>query len=517
MLPTGRITRAPDRLVDETVLAQRFEWETRHLLGHYQWIELAHLAEYLRMGVLAPELGGRIRRELLELTPERLAAEREAAMSDPLSALERCVHARVPDEGGAWHTDRSRNDVQATAQLMLGRQRLLDTAAAVRRLAGTAREAAAGHEGSVLPGYTQYQSAQAITWGFYLAALAEEATTAAESLYALVGSVNLCPLGAGALAGLELPWDRAALAAGLGFRGPQPHALTSVASRGWVLRSAAELAVLGPTLSRFLTDLICWTGPGYRFLDLPDELAGHSSVMPHKRNFPVLERARGMSGHLPGLAFDLIGGQRNTGYTNLVEVSKESTRYLEELFGTTSTLLALLDRITAALRFQPAPALRHVRQDLLAASTVAHRLTVAHGIPARTAQIVVGRWIAAAMERGEPGEAVTPDQLTAAGLVEQAGAAGFAPELGDTELSALLDAVAGIGGRRTSGSTEPGRVRELLAEVGHRLDTLDRTAGAWDRSLREARERTTGAASPPPASPPPASPRPDPAAAGRAS
>lgn len=492
MLPTGRIRRGPAPLLDDAVLTQRFDWETRTLLRHYRWIELTHTGEYARMGLLDRDAAERIRRAVLDLTPEQVGAERAAAMSDPLFALERCVQAHVPESAHAWHVDRSRNDVQACAQLMHGRERLLETVTAVSRLARAALETAAGHTTSIMPGYTQHQTAQTMTFGFYLAALAEAVTGAAESLQALFDAVNLCPLGAGAMAGLELPWDRGRIAVALGFDGPQPHALTSVASRAWVLRTAGELSVLGTTLSRFLTDLIWWSGSSCRFIDLPDELAGISSAMPHKRNFPILERIRGMSGHLVGLSYDLMIGQRNTGYTNLVEVSKESTRFLEDLFATCHTMLALFERVVTDVRFHPEPARRVVRDELMAASTVANHLTLEHRVPARDAQVLVGTWISAALERLGPSDTLTPALLSAPDLVAAGERLGFPLTLAEDEVRELLDPEAGVWRKQTTGSTHPEQVRLLLEQVGDRLAAVDRGAAERSRWLREAWEHTTG-------------------------
>jgi argininosuccinate lyase len=484
MLPTGRINRPPALVLEETVLGRRFDWEIRHLLRHYLWIELAHLGEYLRMGTMDLAACTRIRGVVLDLTEDEVTSRRLTAMSDPLFALEQAIHARLtPSLPPAWHVDRSRNDVQACAQLMLGREQILAAAAGIRGLGHAACAAADRHRAAIMPGYTQHQAAQAITLGFYLAALAETVTSAAESLQALYHAVDLSPLGAGALAGLELPWDRCRLATALGFAGPQPHALTCVASRTWVLRTAAELSVLGVTLSRFLTDLITWTGASCRFLDLPDELAGISSAMPHKRNFPVLERVRGMTGHLTGLSMDLLIGQRNTPYTNLVEVSKENSRFLADLFSVCEEMLLLFTHVLAELRFRPEQARAALRTEPLAASTVANHLTLAHEIPARTAQKTVGQWIAQAAAGGNDS---APDGLTSAGLTAAAGAMGFAVELDEAVLGQLLDAEASVYRKSTSGSTGPDQVSLLLETVQDRLRAADLMAADCTARIESA-------------------------------
>ncbi|GAA2907137.1 argininosuccinate lyase [Streptosporangium fragile] len=482
--------RSPERHLDEAVPARQPGGEIPALLRHYRWIELTHIDEYVRMGLMGEEAAARIRRAVLDLTPEELGTGR-AAGSDPLPALEMCVQARLPEGAYAWHVDRSRNDVRACARLMLGRERLLETAAAVSGLARTALEAASGHTESIMPACSRRRTTQTITFGFYLAALAEAATGAAESFHALFDAVNLCPLGAGALAGLELPWDRARIALALGFDGPQPHALTSVASQAWALRSAAELSVLGTTLSRFLTDLIGWSGPGCRFVDLPGGTAG-APAAPYEGDAAVLERIRGLAGQLVGLSHDVMTGQRVTGYTDLVEAAGEGPGHLEDLFATCGTMLALFDRVVAGLRFHPERAGRAVRGELTAFLTVANHLTLEHGVPAGTAQAIVGSWISAAAEGIGAAEALTPDRLSAAGLVAAGERHGFALAVEEAGVRELLDAEAGVRRKQTGGSTRPEEVRLLLEQIGERLMAVD--VGAAQRSgwLREAWEHTTG-------------------------
>ncbi|MEK8104314.1 lyase family protein [Micromonospora sp. M12] len=177
-----------------------------------------------------------------------------------------------------------------------------------------------------MPGYTHFQAAQVSTPGFYLAAVSEEVLHTLRRLLSTYDGIDACPLGSGAMTGQELAWDRDRLARSLGFRRVQPIALTSVASRRWVLEVTGDLGVLGVTLSRFGTDLLTWGSGEYGFIDLPDELSGISSAMPQKKNFPVLERIRGRTAHLTAYHLDAVLGQRNTPYTNLVEVSRRPAR-----------------------------------------------------------------------------------------------------------------------------------------------------------------------------------------------
>lgn len=86
-------------MLEDTVLGRRFEWEIRHLLRHYFWIELAHIGEYQRMGVMDLAACTLVREVVLDLTTDEVAARRATAMSDPLFALEFAVRHPGPSSG----------------------------------------------------------------------------------------------------------------------------------------------------------------------------------------------------------------------------------------------------------------------------------------------------------------------------------------------------------------------------------------------------------------------------------
>ena len=73
--------------------------------------------------------------------------------------------------------------------------------------------------------------------------------------------------------------------------------------------------------------------------------------MPQKKNYPVLERIRGKTAHLTAFHVDVLTGQRNTPYTNLVEVSKEAGAHLHAAGTTALLVLRLLDTVVAGLCF----------------------------------------------------------------------------------------------------------------------------------------------------------------------
>ncbi|GGO21494.1 argininosuccinate lyase [Micromonospora parathelypteridis] len=455
---TGRVALGPSAIVHEEVLDPQFRYDLVHYLPHYIASEKVLLLEYRRLGILDAGVCRDIGAALSAVTPGDLVADPTANLSDLAFAIERQVSSVVTGKRAtAWHVDRSRNDLQATAQLLAARaeivrlvRSLLDCAAAATRLADR-------YSDDPMPGYTHLQPAQVITAGFYFGALAEHILTTLQLLEQLYARIDQSPLGSGAMAGQDLPWDRARMANLLGLRAPVPHALVGVAGRLWQLELAGTCSTFGVVLSRFVTDLMMWCGAEYGYFELPDELAGISSAMPQKKNYPILERIRGRTAHLTSWYVDVALAQRSTPYSNTVEVSKEAAAgqavALSGLRGTLRLLTAVLDN----LRLDRGRALGRSREEHLGAFALANDLTLRHGVPWRCAQVLTGRYISALIADGRP-----PGEGDASLLRRLAAEDGY--DIPDAEriLADVADPVALLSRKTSTGSANPVHVRALL-------------------------------------------------------
>jgi argininosuccinate lyase len=415
---TGRIGSGPSALLCEVVLDPQMNYDIDYLLPMYVAIEKVLAAEYFRMGLIGREDAARIGRALQSAEKAVIGKWRDESMHDVYFALERHVDRALSEFGWsipAWHADRSRNDLQACAQVMLARTWLIDIAALLRSF-GTAAHSLSSRSADLrMPGYTHFQAAQIISPGFYLAALSDQVLHSLRRLLATYDENDYCPLGSGAMAGQQLGWDRDRMARLLGFRGPQPLALTSVASRGWAAELTAELGLLGMSLSRFCTDLVTWAGSPYGFIDLPDALSAVSSAMPQKKNFPVLERIRGKTGHLAALHLDTVLCQRNTPYTNLVEVSKEASSHLLGAVDSCRAALRLFTAVLDGLTFRADRMAQACEHEYFGGFSLANSLTLSEGIPWRTAQVIVGTYVAEVIKAGlEPSAGRLPARRSGA-------------------------------------------------------------------------------------------------------
>jgi argininosuccinate lyase len=484
---TGRISRPPSTALRELVLEPQFQYESEHLLEHYVQVEKVLLTEYQRMGVLDARQVRHIAIALGDVVRTGLSADPVANLSDIALAIERHVTGRL--DVPSWHVDRSRNDLQASVQLMFGRDQALHVIADMLSCASAAQRLAARHTDDIMPGFTHLQAAQVITPGFFVSAISAHLLHTVRRMLATYDAINLCPLGSGALAGQELAWDRDRMADLLAFAGAQPHALVGVASRGWLLEIAGECSTSAVGLSRLLTDLMTWAGSEHGLVELPDELAGISSAMPQKKNYPILERIRGRTAHLTSWYVDVATAQRNTPYSNTVEVSKESSAQLSSALGTLRSLLRLLTEVFDKAVFRTEHGRLRCTEEYLGGFSLANRLTIDQHVPWRDAQVIAGRYVVAALEAGLGAD--SPDgSLLGAIAVEQ----GYAISGPERLLRDAFDPQAELRRRRSRGSARPEEVSRLLAaqkdeytqlenEISARRAALDAMPARIDRVL----------------------------------
>ncbi|MCR8844955.1 lyase family protein [Paenibacillus sp. SC116] len=456
---TGRIKKTPSVLLDETVLRPQFAYELEHLLPFYLRIEKVMVVESVRLGLMTESAAQEILHVLEQINEHTLTAESQDNMSDICFAIERYVELHVTERSVTWHADRSRNDVQATAQLMFAREQLLSVLAELMAMSDIVQKQAERTATLPMPGYTHYQPAQIITVGFYLAAINEQIGHTIDRLLSLYDKMNACPLGAGAMAGLELAWNREQLAERLGFERPCRHALVSVASKEWMLHIGSELSTFSITLSRFITDFITWGSSEYRFIDLPDELSGISSAMPQKKNFPVLERIRGKTAHMTAYYVDFAMAQRNTPFTNLVETAKEGGSNFIHLISNANILFRLFTTVIEHLHFRENRMYQICSQEFFGGFSLANKLSLQGRIPYRRAQVIAGRYIVWMMEHGRKPSDIDLNQLQQI-CREQ----GYKAGLSEVELRNVFDVEHSLYSKITLGSTHPKEVTCLLAQ-----------------------------------------------------
>ena len=304
-------------------------------------------------------------------------------------AVERRLIALLGPVGKKLHTGRSRNDQVGTDLRLWLRRRLDEVDGDLLRLQRALFRQADQHRDTLIPGYTHLQRAQPLCLAHHLLAYLEMLQRDRERLGDVRRRVNICPLGAAALAGTPVPIDRRHTADALGFEAVYANSLDAVSDRDFCVEFSAAASLVMAHLSRLSEEVIAWASEEFGFVRLTDRCATGSSLMPQKKNPDVPELVRGkcgrVFGHLQSL-LTMIKGlplAYNKDFQEDKEALFDAFRTMRDCVEATAILFE------EGLEFQVERLNQVVEQDFSNATDVADYL-VARGVPFREAYQLVG-------------------------------------------------------------------------------------------------------------------------------
>ncbi|GGJ17188.1 argininosuccinate lyase [Halobellus salinus] len=444
-------------------------------------VDRAHVVMLSEQGIVGSEVVG----EILAALDDVEAAGHGALPDgeDVHEAIETAVVDRVGPDGGKMHTARSRNDEVAACIRHRLREDLLDAVEATIALRGALLDTAADHVDTVMPGYTHLQPAQPTTVAHLLSSYESAVARDSARLLDAYDRTNRSPLGAAAFAGTPFDIDREQTADLLGFDGVVSNSMDAAAGRDFLAESTAALATHAVTVSGLAEDLAIFAHRGH--VDLADEYASTSSIMPQKVNPDSLELVRAVAG-------DAVGG-----LSGLLTTLKGLPRaYNRDLQRATPHVWDTVDAVTEAAAVAagavetadwPAETLEAAAGEGFSTATgVADALAMA-GVPFRTAHEV----LATAAERAD-GDAPGIDTLDAV-TAEVLGESLFT-YVPRGRVEAIIDPRESVASRDSVGGPAPEAVAAQLdsaaagidadaAALSDRRDALDEAAGTLDQEV----------------------------------
>ncbi|MEU4250218.1 lyase family protein [Amycolatopsis sp. NPDC026612] len=438
-------------------------------------VDLAHVVMLHRCGLLGPAPSAALLRGILALRADDFAelhgvpAPRGTYLMYEGQLAERLGEA----VGGALHTGRSRNDLKATMTMLRIRTWLAGFLSEAMRLEAVLLGRARAHRDVVMPVHTHFQAAMPVTYGHYLLGVAIALGRDLDAVAAAAAGLDRCPMGAGAVAGTDLPLDPDLVAVLLGFERGPAHAIDAVASRDVLLRLLAAVAGLGITLSRLATDLQLWSSAEFGFVVLPDHLVGGSSAMPQKRNAFLFEHVKAKAGAAIGAWTAAASMTKSTPFTNTIEVGTEAVAAAWPGLHAVADAVLLSQVLAGGTAPVPARMRRRAEEGFTVATAAANRM-VRRGVPFRRAHHEVGAAVRAAIEGGET-------TLDGAGLDVAAVAAATATGGGPGAFAATFAEAHRAAARRAA------RCRERRDHLRAAADGLDRAVGeVLERSGRDS-------------------------------
>ncbi|MFM2081061.1 MAG: argininosuccinate lyase [Cyanobacteriota bacterium] len=362
---------------------------------------IAHARMLASTGVLTADEAERLVGGLEQVRSEAAAGSFNPGLEDEdvHFAVERRLITLLGPLGKKLHTGRSRNDQVGTDLRLWLRRRIAEIDAALVRFERALLAQAEAHAEVMIPGYTHLQRAQPIALAHHLLAYIEMAERDRARLRDLLKRVNICPLGAAALAGTPVPIDRRHTAAALGFEAVYANSLDAVSDRDFAVEFSAAASLVMVHLSRLSEEVILWASEEFRFVSLTDRCATGSSLMPQKKNPDVPELVRGkcgrVFGHLQGLLVMIKGLP--------LAYNKDFQEDKEALFDAVRTILDCLEAMAIlfeeGLTFRPERLEEAVASDFSNATDVADYL-VARGVPFREAYQLVGGLVKGCLQEG---------------------------------------------------------------------------------------------------------------------
>ena len=365
-------------------------------------------------------------------------------------AIERRLIELVGGVGGKLHTARSRNDQVATDVVMFVREASDAARNDLVALIETLLARAESHLDWPMPGYTHLQLAQPVYLGHHLLAYVWMFLRDRVRFDAVTQACAVLPLGAGALAGVNFPTDRALVAAQLGFETVAPNSIDAVSNRDFALDYLAAAATTATHLSRLGAELVLWSSEEFGFCTLSDAWSSGSSIMPQKKNPDAAELLRAKAPRIVAHHSALHGVLHGLPLT----YNKDMQEDKEHLFDTADTLeltLAAARGMLSTVAFNRERLAQAASDELIAAVDIAD-LLVRGGLPFREAHGVVAGLVRAAIDEDRPVSSFSEDELAA-----------LAPTLDREALVALLQQRSWLESKVSVGGTALVRLREQLA------------------------------------------------------
>ncbi|TVQ68162.1 MAG: argininosuccinate lyase [Balneolaceae bacterium] len=349
-----------------------------------------HAAALQKAGVLSGEELVSIRASLSEL--QKLWERGEFVIriqdEDMHTAIENYLVEMIGETGKKIHTGRSRNDQVLTALRLFEKEKLNEVLGSMRDTALLLLEFAGAHSALPMPGFTHTRKAMLSSVALWAGGYAELLVCQLEASPGIRSLISRSPLGTAAGFGTTFPINRPEEAEELGFDLPFFCSTTAQLSRGWTeLQLVQYLQAVTSVISRFASDVILFSGEGFPYFQLHEEITTGSSIMPQKKNPDLAELIRGRHAELCGSSATLqaLTSNLTSGYHRDLQLTKEPVILAFR------QSLEILDAVRLLItHMKPNPeALRQACTSELFAAEQAYRLVREEGISFREAYRVV--------------------------------------------------------------------------------------------------------------------------------
>jgi argininosuccinate lyase len=311
--------------------------------------------------------------------------------------IEKMLIDLIGPVGGKLHTGRSRNDQSALDVHLYARRKTIELVALTAALSESILKQAEANVDVLLPGYTHLQRAQPVRFAHHLLAYASMLDRDTGRLVDSYKRTDMCPLGAGAIAGTTFPIDRQYVKNRLQFGSIYENSMDAVSDRDYIVELTSACSLIMVHLSRLAEELILWTSEEFQYVELDDAYCTGSSMMPQKKNPDIPELVRGKTGRVFG---DLMGLLTMLKALPL-SFNKDMQEDKEALFDaieTTENCLTLMSAVIESMVVKKENMLKNIQQSYSNATDLADYLA-SKGVPFRQAHEITGKTVLYAISK----------------------------------------------------------------------------------------------------------------------
>jgi argininosuccinate lyase len=431
------------------------------LLPYDLWYSKAHTLMLARTGVMKKD---RARKILLAIVRMESATQRGEFR---LNAAAEDIHTNIDNflqeqfgvtEVGDYHIGRSTVDETATDLLLMMRDYCLQYMLTLGGLIDVLCDSATLHLNTAFPGYMGSQYGMITTWAHYLTAFAEALQRDQARFRNWFELYDRSPAGTAEGFGTSVPIDRGYVAERLGFGGVQPNTLDTMTHLYEVELSLTHTITQTMThLSNFAQTLRLFSLSGHRLIELPDEIASGSSLIPQRINPDPLEiimaKAK-LAAQLTALIADLGTGQLY-GYSREHQWAKYA---VIDALDETLHAASVMARIVEDLEVNEDASIEATAREFATSTDLVEALVRHHGLGLMQAKRAVEHAIKLSEAEGDA-------EIAAAHLNRGLAENGSKLRLADEDLTFLSEPLQLLQNRASAGGPAPEQVKAAIVAL----------------------------------------------------
>lgn len=484
MLRGGRLGEEMDEKVAKYTSSLEFD---KNIFEYDVLTDLAHVVMLSEQSIIDEGDASDILKELkklLETGIEKL--DLDPKKEDIHIVIEDYLSLKIGEVSGKMHTARSRNDQIACDLRMKTRDEINRTIENLTIMVDILLKKSRENVDTIMPGYTHLQHAQPTTLAHHYLAFADALLRCLDRLEEAYDRVNKSPLGAGALSTTSFNIDRKRTAELLGFDGVLENSEDAVSTRDFMVEVMADFCIIAVEISRIAEELILWSSFEFGMIELDDQFASTSSIMPQKKNPDVLELARAKMSRILGNFASTAGILKSIPYTYNRDLQELSPVFFESA-DTVNDTLRIMAATISGLKVKKDRMKELCDANFSTATDLADLIVKEKGLPFRTAYKIVGKTVLKTIDSGMKASEIdakildlVSNEITGEGL-----------NLDDKKIKKALDPTESVKARSVLGGPAPKEVERMLEVREDRVkdkksnlnDRVDRIKSSKDKLL----------------------------------